>query len=792
MEEFLATHEPQLKSINFPTSHYADLYQRLHNLDAEVKTMEHAFEIRTFPNSSRSMLISKKDHKVGETFYFIDHIWKSDGGKVAYERLEKTPQLTEKLSTLFSVPPPVDPVTSFDFTREIDLLGSTCEGYSKTEVENQLKECDYDTIATFQKLLDKDKSQDDAEKTNVVSKKESKKKKCTFEEFKEELQYSGHTSGNENDAYMEKMYNNFLLGAQGHGNTLHYNWSDDGDTLTVFVSIPTTAHKQAISSTLTINSWKLVVNGVQLVKGDFYAPIKADESYWNIESPGVLCMTLEKVSVTNLWPELIKGEVTLSQDTIFSTSFIKANSTFLYFNELMERMWAYNQTYSVMAEGGVKQPIWYIMDDYGCALTHAADPSFQCSPFFNIQSGETFNLLWPLKDIASGSACTRNFIPHVVPGEKMEISRIRLKAFTGRKVYQKVEAKVDETFSDSDLQVEIEHQKKSTSNKARPTAVFSDVYGKSISEDVWAKNNLRLVENGKVSEISEADIALLSLDEVSLSVDGDYLPANEVIINKSFLQSYVKLNFEKSPWFQKSLILPRDLELFCQEVERNDIPYMWIVRQVDKRQVHVPIIVTSSYSRIVRMCDAAPVAVSKYIMLQPQFRHRRFLLNYSVIVNKTRNSVFVHKEPLIHQSKGDYKPNNFMNEYDSSNDILSGRRDALVGSQDVETYKDLKSAMTKLLLPRDENETWEVYQDGIHKRVGALAKSMLKDMSVESCTKEGGQSCVLFGVDVIIDSNLSPVIIDVNGICTPATKQCLEDILMLCTGNINENFVQVK
>jgi len=347
-------------------------------------------------------------------------------------------------------------------------------------------------------------------------------------------------------------------------------------------------------------------------------------------------------------------------------------------------------------------------------------------------------------------------------------------------------------FQIVDLQVEIEHQKKSALNKATPTAVFSDVYGKSISEDVWAKNNLRLVESGKVSEISEADIALLSLDEVLLSVDGDYLPANEVIINKSFLQSYVKLNFEKSPWFQKSLILPRDLELFCQEVERNDIPYMWVVRQVDKRQVHVPITVTSSYSRIVRMCDAAPVAVSKYIMLQPQFRHRRFLLNYSVVINKTRNSVFIHKEPLIHQSKGDYKPNNFMNEYDSSNDILSGRRDALVGSQDVETYKDLKSAINKLLLPRDENETWEVYQDGIHKRVGALAKSMLKDMSVESCTKEGGQSCVLFGVDVIIDSNLSPVIIDVNGTCTPATKQCLEDILMLCTGNINENFVQVK
>merc|ERR1719318_531902 len=258
-------------------------------------------------------------------------------------------------------------------------------------------------------------------------------------------------------------------------------------------------------------------------------------------------------------------------------------------------------------------------------------------------------------------------------------------------------------------------------------------------------------------------------------IDGDVLPTHEMLANKSFLQSYINFQSVDFSWFQKSYILPLDLEEFSREVESCDVPWLWVVRQVDKRQVDVDIVVSSSYSRIVRMCEAGSIAVSKFIVDQPQFRHRRFVLNYSVILSKLDSSIFIYKEPLIHQTKDDYDPNALVCEYDTSNDIITGRHELLVAQQDSETYKDLQSAMNKLLLPKDADRGWSVYQDTIFQRIGTLAKTFLKDIVIERT----GPCFVLFGVDILIDSNLSPIVLDINGQSNLPTNHSLEQILEL-------------
>jgi len=793
MEEFIAAHEPQLKSINFPPSLYEDLYQRMHNLHHEEKRVEEAFEIRKLPNTSRSMLMAKNAVTAHDTFYLIDHIWKNDGGKTAFERLEKTPELTEKLASMFNVPPPTDAIPAFDFTNEINLLAAMSDKTLK-DVEEDLKESDYDTIAALVRLLDKDENANETTPPPQMEEKKKQKKNVSLEEFKKALKYSGHTSGNENDAYIQKMYENFLLEADGHGNTLHYNWSDDGTAITVFVSIPPTARKQAITSTLTVNTWKLVVNGVQLLKGDLWAAVKPGDSMWAIESPGVLSMTLEKVMGGNVWPELLRGEVLLSQDTIFSTSFVKANSAFLYLREVCDQMWTYNQTYSLMSQEGAKVPVWYVMDEHGCALTHGGpEANFQCSPFFNLQTGATFNLLWPVKNVAAGGMCTRNFIPHIMPQESATISKTRLKAFSGRKIYTKAmkeeKEEEDKEKEEEDLKVEIIHNVRDSAGERSDVfkSLSSSVYKDSVSDDMCTALKLSLC-----SSEQGGDLSLLTLKEVSITLDGDVLPANEIITNKSFLQSYVGYQFEQHAWFQHNYILPRDLDDFAREVESSDVPWVWCVKQVDARQVDVPMVLTTQYSRVVRMCEAGPIAVSKFIKDQPQFRHRRFTLTYSVVLDKTSSHVFILKEPLIHQSADDYDPNEFVDEYDPSNDIITKRHDTLVAQQDTETFKDFQAAMNKLLLPRDENFGWDKYQDTLLKPVGVLARTMLNDIVVPEQQTGGGGCCVVFGVDVLVDSTLAPLVVDVNGVCNPPTKKALQDILRLLAGQPSEAFVQVK
>merc|ERR1712136_129078 len=129
------------------------------------------------------------------------------------------------------------------------------------------------------------------------------------------------------------------------------------------------------------------------------------------------------------------------------------------------------------------------------------------------------------------------------------------------------------------------------------------------------------------------------------------------------------------------------------------------------------------------------------------------------------NKVLIHKEPLIHQTNDDHNPN----------DIITRRHDALIAQQDTETFKDFQKAMNKLLLPRDENNGWDVYQNTILKRVGTLAKTILADVVVPE-QQSTGHCCVLFGVDLLIDTDLVPVIIDVNGVANPPTKLAFTDI----------------
>lgn len=75
-------------------------------------------------------------------------------------------------------------------------------------------------------------------------------------------------------------------------------------------------------------------------------------------------------------------------------------------------MWSLNQTYqAVLVKGGSQEHVWYIMDEYGSALTHSSTPNMKCSPFAYAVNGVIYSLMWPVTDINKGALCTRNFCP---------------------------------------------------------------------------------------------------------------------------------------------------------------------------------------------------------------------------------------------------------------------------------------------------------------------------------------------------------------------------------------------
>jgi len=79
---------------------------------------------------------------------------------------------------------------------------------------------------------------------------------------------------------------------------------------------------------------------------------------------------------------------------------------------IMADKWKYSQTYSVASAENVeeRQPVWYILDEFGARIQHSDSPSFRLVPFIYMQDGNGYSLLFPVVDVAEGDPVTRDYV----------------------------------------------------------------------------------------------------------------------------------------------------------------------------------------------------------------------------------------------------------------------------------------------------------------------------------------------------------------------------------------------
>ena len=133
---------------------------------------------------------------------------------------------------------------------------------------------------------------------------------CTFQEFKLAVKSceDGIYLYDVSDEYLKRMYESFKrVNGQNIGSamTSNYSWLDNEDSgfIEVHIAIKSNTHKQDIKSILKTNHWHLEINGMGvLIDGDFTDSVVTDESFWAIESPGILTMYLRKGrTMKRLW-----------------------------------------------------------------------------------------------------------------------------------------------------------------------------------------------------------------------------------------------------------------------------------------------------------------------------------------------------------------------------------------------------------------------------------------------------------------------------------------------------------
>ncbi|XP_059053263.1 tubulin--tyrosine ligase-like protein 12 [Achroia grisella] len=76
-------------------------------------------------------------------------------------------------------------------------------------------------------------------------------------------------------------------------------------------------------------------------------------------------------------------------------------------------LWRYAHTYAVIGDQFSPEqrvPVWYVLDELGCGITHSDNPNFRTVPFIYVPTQVTYTIIFPIRDVKEGDAITRNFV----------------------------------------------------------------------------------------------------------------------------------------------------------------------------------------------------------------------------------------------------------------------------------------------------------------------------------------------------------------------------------------------
>lgn len=95
-------------------------------------------------------------------------------------------------------------------------------------------------------------------------------------------------------------------------------------------------------------------------------------------------------------------------------------------DQVIERMWKFNQTYKLSTEkmsDDEREPIWYIMDEFGSSVRHSDTANVNCVPFFYVPTNTMFSILFPNKTLTRGEEIKRDYL-YGIKDEKLRKAKL--------------------------------------------------------------------------------------------------------------------------------------------------------------------------------------------------------------------------------------------------------------------------------------------------------------------------------------------------------------------------------
>lgn len=296
---------------------------------------------------------------------------------------------------------------------------------------------------------------------------------------------------------------------------------------------------------------------------------------------------------------------------------------------IFENMWRYNQTYQ-LGSNNLKdedlEPIWYIMDEFGTSIRHNDDPTVKCAPFYFLQTGVMFSIMWLTKNLKIGEELTRDYVYET---KNETLRRCKLIPF--------LEDLDDEDYYFDEDSIEQSEPNDEYFNVARndeklPTILNETTKCTSFPSDkkvnvytdiVSVKENLTDDRFVLVDDIEKADVRFVidhfkeykDLYEKYPNCLVNQFPFENIITTKDML-AIVSRRVEGSiNWLPKTFNLTYELSKFIthfKEREDNDLDNHWILKPWNLAR-SLDVTITKNLNQIIRSHETGPKIACKYI-----------------------------------------------------------------------------------------------------------------------------------------------------------------------------------
>ncbi|KAI8145820.1 tubulin-tyrosine ligase family-domain-containing protein [Fennellomyces sp. T-0311] len=451
-------------------------------------------------------------------------------------------------------------------------------------------------------------------------------------------------------------------------------------------------------------------------------------------------------------------------------------------DNVCDKMWSYLQTYSysILKQDGQPetQTAWYVNDEVGSALCHSVDPNVICVPFIFSRGASgmiPYTVMFPIKDIAAGEIMTCDLIPKTL--ERPLDKAAYLLAYENRILPGQEGASKDDIkalakeFRDK---LAKKNYQPSISLPAKGTYQRKDGQLYVYSTTEFVRNNLSL-PNVKLTDTREkADIIWSSQD----FLDWDSLKAGQMInqfryenclTQKQKFTELVQKTYGSPAWMPDTYNMSNQLAEFTGDYLDNDESHetnLWVTKPWNFAR-GLEISVGRYLPKIIRQHDSpTPKIAQRYLIKPCLYNNKKFDLRYIVLVTSD-GTVNVYKMFWIRLANKKYNLDN-LDDYEAQFTVMNYSNFPM-------TQLDHKSFIHNM--EKQHSIDWCKVQSDINaaiKDVFMAAASEKQPLGLIGSENTPYESFGMYGVDVMLDNNYQPIILEVN-FSPDCTRACQYD-----------------